>query len=102
MRVFVFAIIVMLGTPHVAQADWRCSTPLGEWQPRDALVAKLESEGWRDIAIRVEDGCYLIHARNAAGERLHGKFDPATLAPIHDEGNGRRHERDEHRRDSED
>ena len=65
-----------------ALADSYCEAPLADWQPREALQTKLESQGWRDVAIRIEDGCYLVHARDDQGERLHGKFDPATLEPL--------------------
>jgi hypothetical protein len=102
MRALLFAILALLAHAHVARAGWHCSAPLADWQPRDALVVKLEAEGWRDVAIRVDDGCYLVHAGNAAGEKLHGKFDPATLTPIRDEGKGHHHEGDGRRRDSED
>ena len=99
MRVPIFAILVLLGLSHVARAGSHCSAPLADWQPWDALVVKLEAEGWRDVAIRVDDGCYLVHAGNAVGEKLHGMFDPATLTPIRDEGNGHHHEGEERRRD---
>ncbi|WP_113892184.1 hypothetical protein [Roseiarcus fermentans] len=39
-------------------------------------------EGWLGVAIRVEDGCYLVHAFKDQGEPLHGEFDPVTLAPL--------------------
>jgi len=81
MRVALAALILMSGLLGGAQAH-DCAAPLSDWQPREVFQQKLESEGWRDIAIRVEDGCYLVHASNAQGERLHGKFDPVTLAPL--------------------
>jgi hypothetical protein len=103
MRVATMGLIVLLASLVLfanlggAKADWDCSAPLADWQPREALVSKLESEGWRNIAIRIEDGCYLAHAVNASGERLHGMFDPATLTPV----SGGHRDRDEegHRRD---
>ena len=82
-----FAALIVLallaGLPLSAGSrDSYCDAPLTDWQPREALQAKLEADGWRDVAIRIEDGCYLVHAVNDQGERLHGKFDPATLAPL--------------------
>jgi hypothetical protein len=108
MRVATMGLIVLLASLGLcaslgaAKADWDCSAPLADWQPREALVSRLEADGWRNIAIRIEDGCYLAHAVNESGERLHGMFDPATLTPVsaghrhHDEeGHGRdRMERD--------
>ena len=80
--------LVAASTPVRALADGFCVAPLADWQPRDALEAKLEGDGWRGIAIRIEDGCYLVHAFNDQGDRLHGKCDPATLAPLLDRGHG--------------
>ncbi len=74
-----------------AFADPYCEAPLADWQPREGLQAKLEAQGWRDVAIRIEDGCYLVHAHNDQGERLHGMFDPATLEPLPDHGHDHRH-----------
>jgi len=82
MRVATMALFILLASPAVANAHWDCSAPLADWQPREALVSKLEADGWRNIAIRIEDGCYLVHAVNAAGERLHGMFDPAKLTQV--------------------
>ena len=77
-----FVLVLLAGLPLSAPlADSFCDAPLTDWQPREALLAKLEGEGWQGVAIRIEDGCYLVHAFNDRGERLHGKFDPATLAP---------------------
>jgi hypothetical protein len=92
MRVATMALFILLASLGAGNAHWDCAAPLADWQPREALVSKLEADGWRDIAIRIEDGCYLVHAVNAAGERLHGMFDPAKLIQApggrghHDEG----------------
>ena len=86
MRLAIMALFILLAgafsNPGGAHADRDCEASLADWQPREALVSKLEAEGWRNIAIRIEDGCYLVHAVNAAGERLHGKFDPARLNQV--------------------
>ena len=81
-----------------AAADSYCRVPLADWQPREALQRKLEAEGWRVEMIRAHDGCYRVHAVNAAGERLQGRFDPATLAMVgrRGEGRGHRHGDDDH------
>jgi hypothetical protein len=88
MRVAAIAVLALLASLVAAKADGDCSASLADWQPRQALVAQLEADGWQDVQIRVEDGCYRVHAVNAAGDRLHGKFDPATLARVHG-GHGR-------------
>ena len=97
MRVVIGLALVWL-TAGLARADWQCSAPLADWQPRETLVAQLEGQGWRDIAVRIEDGCYLVHAFSADGERLHGMFDPATLKPVEHGGHGRHGEGRRHGR----
>lgn len=62
-----------------ALADRACTAPLSDWQPREALVKKLQAEGWTIYSIRSDDGCYKVKATNARGERVRAKFDPATL-----------------------
>jgi hypothetical protein len=115
MRVATMAFIVLLASASSVRAHWDCAAPLADWQPREVLVSKLEAEGWQNIAIRIEDGCYLVHAVNAAGERLHGKFDPARLIQVsigrghhgegephegHHDGDGRgRDQMEDHERD---
>ena len=94
MRVAAMALLILFANLGVAHADRDCEASLADWQPREALVSKLESEGWHNIAIRIEDGCYLVHAVNASGERLHGKFDPARLNQV---SAGRGRDRKEHR-----
>ena len=81
----VLLALVAISPPGPGFADEFCDAPLADWQPREALQAKLEGDGWRGVAIRIEDGCYLVHAFNDQGERLHGKFDPATLQPLSDD-----------------
>jgi hypothetical protein len=52
---------------------------MAQWQPKEALEAKLKAEGWQNPSIRTDDGCYKVRAFNAEGKRLKAKFDPATL-----------------------
>ena len=83
MRVALLAVALLAFSPSDASlADGECDAPLSDWQPSQALQAKLEGQGWRGVNIRVEDGCYLVHAYNDQGGRLHGKFDPVTLAQL--------------------
>ncbi|MCW2285998.1 hypothetical protein M2323_003835 [Rhodoblastus acidophilus] len=104
MRVPLAAVLVVVAGLdvagfRVALADTWCSAPLSDWQPRETFQKKLEAEGWREIAIRVEDGCYLVHAANERGERLHGKFDPVTLAAMphdHDRHHHHHHGDEDH------
>jgi hypothetical protein len=92
--------LLWLGSPALAQHH--CRVPLGDWQPREALQAKLEQQGWTVLGIRADDGCYKVRARDANGERLEGKFDPATLEPVARRGGHDRHDRqDGHEDDDE-
>ncbi len=82
--------LLCLGSPAFAQHH--CRVPLGDWQPREALQAKLEHQGWTVLGIRADDGCYKVRARNANGERVEGKFDPGTLEPVARGGGYDRHD----------
>lgn len=62
-----------------AAASPRCRAPLTDWKPRQALQQRLETDGWTIEMLRVNDGCYHVHARNGRGERLEAMFNPATL-----------------------
>ncbi|MFG1479981.1 PepSY domain-containing protein [Xanthobacter sp. V4C-4] len=65
-----------------AAADRDCTVPLADWQPREVLQRKLESEGWTVLSIRSDDGCYKVRAANARGGSLKAKYDPATLERV--------------------
>lgn len=65
-----------------AQADERCDAPLSDWRPREELQARLESQGWTTLRIRVDDGCYRVRGRDAAGEPVKARFDPVTLERV--------------------
>ena len=57
----------------------QCNVPTDQWQPREALQKKLESEGWKVRSIKTEHGCYEAKALDANGKRLEAVFDPKTL-----------------------
>ncbi len=89
-RIRAAAIFGMALCAGPALAHVHCDVPLAEWQPREALVKKLEEQGWTVRSIRADDGCYKVRASNTQGDRLEGKFDPSTLEPVtreHDHGN---------------
>lgn len=75
------ALLVLVCAALPAAAGPHCRVPLSEWQPREALQAKLEGQGWTVLSIRTDDGCYKVHATNEKGERLAIKVNPKTLAP---------------------
>ncbi|MBX3568143.1 MAG: PepSY domain-containing protein [Rhizobiaceae bacterium] len=65
-----------------APAAEKCDVPLADWQPREALEAKLKSDGWQIQAIKSEDGCYEASAIDAKGEPVDAYFNPKTFERV--------------------
>ncbi|MEJ6781451.1 PepSY domain-containing protein [Aminobacter sp. Piv2-1] len=65
-----------------AFAGNKCDVPVGEWQPREALEAKLKSDGWQVRSIKTEDGCYEAYAIDAAGKKVEAYFNPKSLERV--------------------
>lgn len=101
---FAAAIAFCLLLAPLAEAEEQiCRAPLNDWQPPTALVDKLTAEGWQDIRVRIDDGCYKVRAVNAAGTRLERKFDPARLTPVSRSGDdGHDSDDDDHGADTSD
>ncbi|WP_454289314.1 PepSY domain-containing protein [Rhizobium arsenicireducens] len=72
------------------QADDDCNVPMANWQPREAVRAMVEARGWQLKRIKIDDGCYEIHAVDADGQRFEAKIDPQTLRVIEIEHEHRR------------
>ena len=70
--------LTMLGA-GAALADDDCDAPMADWQPRSAVQQMAESKGWSVQRIKTDDGCYEIKGRNANGDEIEVKVDPATL-----------------------
>lgn len=70
--------LVMSAAPVHADS-YRCNAPMTEWQPRENLQQKLESEGWKVKRIKTEDGCYEVYAFDKDGKRTEAYFDPKSL-----------------------
>lgn len=62
-----------------ALASEGCNVPQDQWQSREALQSKLESEGWTVKRIKTEDGCYEAYARDDKQRRVEAYFDPKTF-----------------------
>lgn len=93
-RALGLAMLVLAG-PHAWAAD-ECDVPAQAWQPRSALRALAERNGWRLDRVKVDDGCYEIKGRDAEGRGFKAKLDPATLRVItlkRDDGNRGRQRR---------
>lgn len=75
------ALLALLSA-GTALADEKCSTPMTDWQPREAVVKFAESKGWKVRRIRIDDGCYAVDGRDAQGRKIEAALDPATLEVI--------------------
>jgi len=65
-----------------ALAAEKCDVAMADWKPREALKAKLESDGWQVRSIKSEDGCYDAHAITAEGKEVEAYFNPQTFQSI--------------------
>ena len=65
-----------------------CRVPMAEWQPRAAVQAQAEAQGLTVRRIKIDDGCYEVHARDAQGREVELTLDPATLAVVQSEFEG--------------
>lgn len=85
------ALIVLAAGPALAEDD--CTIPMANWQPREAVRAMAEARGWQVRRIKIDDGCYEIHALDADGRSFEAKIDPQTLAVLEIENDDRHHHR---------
>lgn len=82
----IVALTILVGLAAPALAGQRCSAPMAEWKPREALVEKLRADGWTIRRIKTDDGCYKVRAVDAEGRHVRAKFDPATLERVARDG----------------
>nr|CAD6606598.1 PepSY domain-containing protein [Rhizobium sp. TCK] len=82
MKTFIATAIAVLGITATSYAAEKCNVPAAEWQPREALQAKLEKEGWKVRSIKTEDGCYEAYAINVKGQKVEAYFDPKSFAAV--------------------
>jgi hypothetical protein len=61
-----------------------CASSIKDWQPREALRAKLEAYGWNVQGIKTKNGCYQAHAFDATGAEITAYFDPKSFAAVND------------------
>ncbi len=62
--------------------DDDCNVAMSNWQPREAVKAMAEAQGWSVRRIKTDDGCYEIDGRDAQGREIEVKVDPGTLAIV--------------------
>ena len=75
-------LVMALIGPNLAYAGPHCHVAMADWQPREALQAKVTAMGWSVQRIKTDDGCYKVYARDQNGQRIKAKFDPATLEQL--------------------
>jgi hypothetical protein len=78
----VFCFIFLATAAGTALAGGKCDVPVSEWQPREALKAMLESEGWHVQSIKAKDGCYEADAIDKQGATVGAYFNPKTLERV--------------------
>jgi hypothetical protein len=79
------SIALMLVGSSAAFAGPHCHVAMADWQPREALQAKVSALGWSLQRIKTDDGCYKVYALDSTGQRIKAKFDPATLEQLNTE-----------------
>ena len=72
--------LALIANPALADED--CAVSMTDWQPREAVVKFAAEQGWTLRRIRIDDGCYEVIGRDAAGRAIEVKLDPATLAVV--------------------
>jgi hypothetical protein len=90
------ALTLLVVAGPTAWAGKKCDAPAETWQPRSAVSALAERNGWSIDRLKVDDGCYEIKGRDAEGRRFKAKIDPASLQVI-----GIKRERGERERERE-
>ncbi len=73
------ALVMLVLAAHPVRADDECYAPAETWQPRSAVRALAERNGWRIDKLKIDDGCYEIRGRDANDRRFKATLDPATL-----------------------
>lgn len=75
-------LLTSLGAAGAAFAGNDCRVPKADWQPREAVQAMADTQGWTLREIDTDDGCYEIKGSDAEGRRIEAKLNPATLAIV--------------------
>ncbi|RYE41064.1 MAG: PepSY domain-containing protein [Hyphomicrobiales bacterium] len=84
-------MLVLAVQPVCAEDD--CDASPEAWQPRSAVRALAERNGWQIDKLKIDDGCYEIKGRDVDGRRFKAKLDPATLKVLRMRRDEHEHER---------
>lgn len=86
------ALALLMITAVAARAEEQCEAPTGQWQSREAVRHFAEERGWIVRRIKIDDGCYEIHASDQNGKRFEARIDPVKLTVLeietHDDHGG--------------
>jgi len=74
-----FVILLSLTSFGSAYASDDCRRAMAEWQSRETVTSYVTQMGLESDRLRIDDGCYEVRARDAQGNRVKLKIDPATL-----------------------
>jgi hypothetical protein len=78
----ILIVVATLAAATMTRADDDCAVPMANWQPRAAVQAMAEAQGWTVRRIKIDDGCYEIYGADATGRAIEVMVDPATLEVI--------------------
>ena len=65
-----------------ASASDDCEVPVEQWQSREAVQQMAADQGWEVQRLKIDDGCYEIHGKDAQGRAFKAKIDPQTLKVV--------------------
>ena len=74
----VFGLATLLAAPAAWAGD-DCAVPMRDWQPRSAVAAVAQAQGWTIRRIRIDDGCYEVIGTDAQGRAIEAKLNPGSL-----------------------
>lgn len=95
-----FLVLASVAGIRAASAGDRCSAPLADWKPRDAVYAMAGQKSWHIDKLKIDDGCYQIKGTDADGRRFKAKLDPVTLDVIRIKRDGEHGDEREQEHDS--
>ncbi|WP_296424570.1 PepSY domain-containing protein [Yoonia sp.] len=62
--------------------DEDCFVPMADWRPRKKVAEIAARNGWSVRRIKIDDGCYEINGRDAAGRAIEVTVHLQTLQVI--------------------
>jgi hypothetical protein len=65
-----------------ASASDDCEVPVEQWQSREAVHKMAAAQGWEVQRLKIDDGCYEIHGKDAQGRVFKARIDPQTLKVV--------------------